>query len=48
MPFKNGKYQHETGFIILVVNGTVMVSPNHPTTIRVSDMFDSTKWKEVD
>lgn len=47
MPFKDGKYEHENGFIIVVENGTVMISPNHPLNIRLSELFDKTKWKEV-
>ena len=46
MPFKDGTYQHETGFIILVKDGTVMLSPNRPLSLRLSELFDSSKWKE--
>lgn len=47
MAFKDGTYKHESGFTILVQNGTVMLSPNHPTTMRLSELFDASKWKEV-
>lgn len=47
MPFKDGTYQHETGFIIMVKNGAVMLTPNHPLSMRISELFDSSKWKEV-
>lgn len=47
MPFKNGKYKHENGFTIIVSNNEVLVSPNHPLTLRISELFDASKWKEV-
>lgn len=46
IPFKDGTYQHESGFIITVLNGTVMISPDHPLSLRLSELLDSTKWKE--
>lgn len=30
MPFKDGTYQHESGFVVMVKDGVVMLSPNHP------------------
>lgn len=47
MPFKDGTYKHECGFIITIVSGTVMITPNHPLSLRLSELFDTTKWKEV-
>lgn len=47
MPFKDGTYQHTSGFTIMVQNGVVMLSPNHPMSLRLSELFDTTKWKEV-
>lgn len=47
MPFKDGTYKHETGFVITVISGVVMISPNHPTSIRLAELFDTEKWKEV-
>ena len=47
MPFKDGVYQHETGFTVMVMNGAVMLSPNHPLSMRLSELFDMKKWKEV-
>lgn len=47
MPFKDGTYQHESGFIIMIQNGVVMLSPNHPLSMRLAELFDTTKWKEV-
>lgn len=46
MPFKDGTYKHEDGFVIMVQNGTVMISPNHPLSIRISDVFDTEKWED--
>lgn len=47
MPFKDGTYKHETGFVITVISGVVMISPNHPLSIRLAELFDTEKWKEV-
>ncbi len=47
MPFKDGIYQHESGFTVMVNNGVVMLSPNHPLSIRLSELFDTSKWKGV-
>lgn len=47
MPFKDGIYHHESGFTVMVNNGVVMLSPNHPLSIRLSELFDTSKWKEV-
>lgn len=47
MPFKDGIYQHESGFTVMANNGVVMLSPNHPLSIRLSELFDTSKWKEV-
>ena len=47
MPFKDAIYQHESGFTVMVNNGVVLLSPNHPLSIRLSELFDTSKWKEV-
>lgn len=47
MPFKDGTYQHTSGFTVMVQNDVVMLSPNHPMSMRLSELFDTTKWKEV-
>lgn len=47
MPFKDGTYIHETGFTLMVKDGMIMLSPNHPLSLRLSELFDSGKWKEV-
>lgn len=47
MPFKDGVYMHETGFTVMIKDGMAMLSPNHPLSLRLSELFDSNKWKEV-
>lgn len=47
MPFKDGTYKHENGFVITVVAGAIMISPNHPLSIRLAELFDTAKWKEM-
>lgn len=45
MLFNEGIYVHETGFEISVNSeGEVMLSPNHPQSMRLSEFFDSKKW----
>lgn len=49
MPFKAGTYKHENGFTILVAeDNTIMLSPDHPLSIRLADLFDSSKWTKID
>ena len=47
MLFNNGTYQHESGFIIFVIDGKVMLSPDHPLSMRLSDVFDTNKWTKI-
>ena len=48
MLFKAGTYKHEEGFTIMVTeDGTIMLSPNHPLSLRLSLLFDTTKWKKI-
>lgn len=47
MPFKDGTYQHESGFTIMVVSGIIMISPDHPLSLRLSELFDTNKWSEI-
>lgn len=47
MPFKDGTYKHDNGFVVTVVSGVIMISPNHPLSIRLSELFDAEKWKEM-
>lgn len=49
MPFNKGTYKHESGFVIMVTDdGTIMLSPNHPLSMRLSELFDTTKWNKID
>ena len=49
MPFNKGTYKHESGFTIMVTEeGTIMLSPNHPLSMRLSELFDTTKWNKID
>lgn len=47
MLFNNGTYQHESGFIVFVIDGKVMLSPDHPLSMRLSDIFDTNKWTKI-
>lgn len=47
MPFKDGTFKHDNGFVITVVSGVIMISPNHPLSIRLADLFDAKQWKEM-
>ena len=48
MPFKAGTYEHEDGFTIMVTeDGVIMLSPNHPLSLRLSVLFDTTKWTKI-
>jgi len=46
LPFKDGTWVHDSGFTIMVLNGEAMLSPTHPISIRLSELFDQTKWRE--
>lgn len=48
MPFKAGTYKHEEGFTIMVTEDrTIMLSPNHPLSLRLSLFFDTAKWTKI-
>lgn len=47
MLFNDGTYRHESGFTIIVVQGNVMISPNHPLSLRLSELFDKSKWEKI-
>ncbi len=48
MLFNAGTYKHEDGFTIMVTeDGSIMLSPNHPLTLRLSNLFDVTKWTKI-
>lgn len=49
MMFKEGTYKHVSGFTVMIdKDGMVMISPNHPASIKLKDMFDSTQWTKVE
>lgn len=46
--FEKGTYKHESGFTVMVTDeGEIMLSPNHPLSLRLSEIFDSKKWKKI-
>lgn len=48
MPFTVGTYKHEEGFTIMVTeDGVIMLSPNHPLSMRLSSLFDTSKWTKI-
>lgn len=48
-PFKEGVYRHAGGFIISVSDtGIVLISPDHPLSMRLSEFFDASKWERVE
>lgn len=47
MLFNDGTYRHESGFIIFVIDSKVMLSPDHPLSMRLSDIFDTNKWQKI-
>lgn len=47
MPFKEGTYQHEKGFSVLIKNGAIYVSPDAPKFIDIKDFFDANKWTRI-
>ena len=48
MLFKSGIYKHDEGFTIMVTeDGSIMLSPNHPLSMRLSELFDTSKWTKI-
>ena len=48
MMFKEGIYQHETGFKIQVnADGTIFLSPDTPAFVNIKDFFDTEKWTKI-
>ncbi len=48
MPFTAGTYKHADGFTIMVTeDGRIMLSPNHPLSLRLSELFDTSKWEKI-
>lgn len=45
--FKDGTYKHKSGFVIVVTNGEIMLSPNHPLSMRLSELFNVDSWERV-
>jgi len=49
MLFNKGVYEHKSGFEISVDDaGEVMLSPNHPVSIRLADIFGVDCWTQKD
>lgn len=47
--FEKGLYKHEEGFTVLVTeDGKIMLSPDHPLSIRLSEIFNTEKWTRVE
>lgn len=47
--FEKGLYKHEDGFTVLVTeDGKIMLSPDHPLSIRLSEIFNTEKWTRVE
>lgn len=47
--FKTGVYKHEEGFTVMVTeSGEIMLSPNHPLSLRLSELFDTSKWTKIE
>lgn len=48
MPFKAGTYKHESGFTLMVTeDGVLMLSPNHPLSLKLSELFNADKWEKI-
>jgi hypothetical protein len=47
--FEKGSYKHEEGFTVLVTDdGKIMLSPDHPLSMRLSELFNTEKWTRVE
>ena len=47
--FEKGLYKHEEGFIVLVTEDSkIMLSPDHPLSMRLSELFNAEKWTKVE
>ena len=48
MLFNAGVYKQESGFTSMVSDtGEVMLSPNHPMSMRLCELLDPTKWTKI-
>ena len=49
MMFKTGVYKHEEGFTVIVTeSGEMTLLPNHPSSLRLSELFDTSKWTKIE
>lgn len=47
--FEQGLYKHEEGFTVLVTeDDKIMLSPDHPLSMRLSELFNAEKWTRVE
>ena len=47
--FEKGLYKHDEGFTVLVTgDGTIMLSPDHPLSMRLSELFNKEKWTKME
>lgn len=47
--FEKGLYKHEEGFTVLVTeDGKIMLSPDHPLSMRLCELFNTEKWTKVE
>lgn len=46
--FNDGDYVHENGTCVHIQDGKVYYAPGAKLAMRLDEIFDSTKWKEVD
>ena len=48
MPFRDGMFKHELGFTVLIQNSQAFLNGHWPLSVRVADLFDEKKWKEIE
>ena len=47
--FEKGLYKHEEGFTVLVTeDDKIMLSPDHPLSMRLSELFNTEKWTKME
>ena len=47
MPFKEGTFSFKEEFTIAVDSeGTVMITPEHPVSVRIAELFNADNWTE--
>lgn len=47
MPFAEGTYKHEQGFVVMVKGDMIFLSPDAPAFVNMKDFFDQTKWTKI-